>query len=128
MEICRDRQKTKILPSYCQRQAVTHREPNRMAHLFKVYEQAGYQYLSILGITPNSSAALHRVKEAPAVLERSKTDQMRKGSAKNSNIFKYFQTFHTIFRIFSNVSRYFSNVFKRFRTFLFCLSCPISTF
>ncbi len=39
------------------------------------------------------------------------------GPAKNSNIFKYFQTFHTIFRIFSNVSYHFSNIFKRFRTF-----------
>ena len=40
----------KILLSYCQRQAVTYRKSNRMAHLFKMYEQAGYQYLSILGI------------------------------------------------------------------------------
>ncbi len=47
--------------------------------------------------------------------------------AKNSNIFEYFQTFHTIFRIFSNVSHHFSKVFKRFRTFLLYLSCPIVT-
>ncbi len=30
------------------------------------------------------------------------------------NIFKYFQSFHIIFRIFSIVSHHFSNVFKRF--------------
>ena len=40
------------------------------------------------------------------------------GSAKNSNIFKYFQTFHTIFRTFRTTFRIFSNVFKRFRSFL----------
>jgi len=36
---------------------------------------------------------------------------------KKLNIFKYFQTFHTTFRIFSNVFEYFqtfSNVFERF--------------
>jgi len=37
-------------------------------------------------------------------------NQMRKGPAKNSNIFKYF-------RIFSNVSHHFSNIFKRFAPF-----------
>jgi len=40
------------------------------------------------------------------------------GSAKNSNIFEYFQTFHTIFRTFRTTFRIFSNVFKRFRSFL----------
>jgi len=43
--------------------------------------------------------------------------------AKNSKIFKYFQTFHIIFRIFSNIFEYFqtfSNVFERF--YLACLA------
>jgi hypothetical protein len=32
----------------------------------KIYKQIGYQYLSILGITPKDSAALHWVKKASA--------------------------------------------------------------
>ena len=54
-----------------------------------------------------------------------------------AQFFANFQTFHIIFRIFSNVferfqsfsnvSHNFSNVFNRFRTFLFCLSCLIVT-
>ena len=46
---------------------------------------------------------------------------------KMPRIFEYFQTFHIIFRIFSNVSHHFSNIFKRFRTFLSYLFCLIVT-
>ena len=55
MEIRRACQKTKILPSYPQRQTATPGEPNRIAYLFKVYEQTDHQYLSILGIVPFSN-------------------------------------------------------------------------
>ena len=41
-------------------------------------------------------------------------EQFAQGSTNFSNIFKYFQTFHTTFRIFSNVSHKFSIVFERF--------------
>jgi hypothetical protein len=53
-------------------------------------------------------------KLAPAASERSGRDHLRKGSAKYSNIFKYFQSFRTIFRTFRIVFRKFSNVFERY--------------
>ncbi len=50
-----------------------------------------------------------------------------KNASHFSNIFKYFQSFHIIFRIFSIVSHHFSNIFKRFQTFLSCPDCLIVT-
>jgi hypothetical protein len=96
-------------PSYpCPRRIIAERKPEIPRFLPAV--TAGFYFeFCILVIRIYFGFLIDFCKEA-------KNQSNAQAPAKNSKIFKNFQSFRIIFQKFSIVSRYFSNVFEYFRT------------